>query len=657
MNQEFPYVIAAITVPSNWCHRVPPLLRSLQFCSRCDKSHCKENESEKGSPKSAFRALETASFAVEGRDKREQWILFADEHGPDHRQEVARPIEGLRQNDEETDTFAASDIASSRRASRVATVKQISAGAAVNKFFTIRRHMAGTEFQNIGASYLRSTVRAHAYMYVLQSGEMTRLSFLQSLYSDVLSGTSGRFASSISGDTESFGMVSEHVIPAWLPQDKHLKPRPVQLARLGAISRPSRCIVGRDARIALWLCTGKTMGSQRRLRRKGRVYDTHTEPDDPKSLIFLYTSYESSNSRKIDTRSSQWQSLTGGESSHTNQRAPLETFPLRSPRPLLLPPRDSPGSYLPLLNATSVRRRVRAVDVLTSRCFLVSRQTNQSPISLSFALPATKIDNPSIICRLSMKEINDHASVGRHTARVSGAGILVRGARTSSHTRAAHSHERTRGPSKASAGCLWGCFRTGSVLLRAAWGMYAAHPYPHAVSEVHPRRACEGDVSTAMIREWHERCFSKDMHGGHVSTRSDTWLRTPGGPSAVMHRVVKRGYILIRSRTDATRPANIVGGCEKKVSARKAKALIARCGRLDEPIRHDMTDQFTSSALSHDIISRPQFRYLPIFSAEFTRVSSDGETSRGDRRKRSRAFPIHKGRVPKAAKNRRLRWD
>lgn len=61
---------------------------------------------------------------------------------------------------------------------------------------------------------------------------------------------------------------------------------------------------------------------------------------------------------------------------------------------------------------------------------------------------------------------------------------------------------------------------------------------------------------------------------------------------------------------------------EKKVAARKAKALIARCGRLDEPIRHDMTDQFTSSAVSHSIISRPQFRYLPIFSAEFTRVSS-----------------------------------
>lgn len=41
MNQEFPYVIAAIMVPSNWCHRASPTShRSLQFCSRCDESVC-----------------------------------------------------------------------------------------------------------------------------------------------------------------------------------------------------------------------------------------------------------------------------------------------------------------------------------------------------------------------------------------------------------------------------------------------------------------------------------------------------------------------------------------------------------------------------------------------------------------------------------------
>jgi len=62
----------------------------------------------------------------------------------------------------------------------------------------------------------------------------------------------------------------------------------------------------------------------------------------------------------------------------------------------------------------------------------------------------------------------------------------------------------------------------------------------------------------------------------------------------------------------------------------KSESLIVRCGRLDEPIRHDMTDQFTSSAMNHGIISRPQFRYLPIFSAEFTRVSSNGGASRGE---------------------------
>jgi len=28
MNQEFPYVIAAIMVPSNWCHRASPTMQS-----------------------------------------------------------------------------------------------------------------------------------------------------------------------------------------------------------------------------------------------------------------------------------------------------------------------------------------------------------------------------------------------------------------------------------------------------------------------------------------------------------------------------------------------------------------------------------------------------------------------------------------------------
>nr|KAF7431293.1 hypothetical protein H0235_004217 [Vespula pensylvanica] len=31
-------------------------------------------------------------------------------------------------------------------------------------------------------------------------------------------------------------------------------------------------------------------------------------------------------------------------------------------------------------------------------------------------------------------------------------------------------------------------------------------------------------------------------HGGHVTTRFDTWSLTPGGPFSVMHRVVKRRY-------------------------------------------------------------------------------------------------------------------
>lgn len=63
-----------------------------------------------------------------------------------------------------------------------------------------------------------------------------------------------------------------------------------------------------------------------------------------------------------------------------------------------------------------------------------------------------------------------------------------------------------------------------------------------------------------------------------------------------------------------------MGGCARGEGRHaETKALIAACGRLDEPIRHDMTDQFTSSPLR---IAAHYFpgqisRYLPIFSAEF----------------------------------------
>lgn len=74
-----------------------------------------------------------------------------------------------------------------------------------------------------------------------------------------------------------------HVIPAGLPQDKHLTPRPVQAVQLAAISRPCRCIVGHDARIALWLCTEKTMESRDggEPRRKRRVYDIRPDKRYP----------------------------------------------------------------------------------------------------------------------------------------------------------------------------------------------------------------------------------------------------------------------------------------------------------------------------------------------------------------------------------------
>ncbi|KYN10651.1 hypothetical protein ALC57_17257 [Trachymyrmex cornetzi] len=104
----------------------------LQEHSECIPRHialmrkCRlENESEKGSPKSAFRALETASFAMKGRDKREQWILFANEHSLDDRQEMARPRKDLRQTAKRP---ILSNFEHRFKQARVTTVKQISAG-------------------------------------------------------------------------------------------------------------------------------------------------------------------------------------------------------------------------------------------------------------------------------------------------------------------------------------------------------------------------------------------------------------------------------------------------------------------------------------------------------------------------------------------------
>ncbi|KYM96351.1 hypothetical protein ALC62_13002 [Cyphomyrmex costatus] len=93
----------------------------LQEHSECIPRHialmrkCRlENESEKGSPKSAFRALETAFFAVKGRDKREQWILFANEYSLDDRQEMARPRR-LKTNSKETDILQLSSLRAGAR--------------------------------------------------------------------------------------------------------------------------------------------------------------------------------------------------------------------------------------------------------------------------------------------------------------------------------------------------------------------------------------------------------------------------------------------------------------------------------------------------------------------------------------------------------------
>ncbi|KAG5325467.1 MOS1T transposase, partial [Pseudoatta argentina] len=87
--------------------------------------HCKENESEKGSPKSA-RALETTSFAMKGRDKRDQWILFANESTVSTiRQEMARPRKDLRQTAKRP---ILCNFEHRFKQALVTTVKQISAG-------------------------------------------------------------------------------------------------------------------------------------------------------------------------------------------------------------------------------------------------------------------------------------------------------------------------------------------------------------------------------------------------------------------------------------------------------------------------------------------------------------------------------------------------
>ncbi|EGI64638.1 hypothetical protein G5I_06827 [Acromyrmex echinatior] len=83
----------------------------LQEHSECIPRHialmrkCRlENESEKGSPKSA-RALETMSFAMKGRDKRDQWILFANEHSLDDQAGNGATEKRLKTNGKETDTL------------------------------------------------------------------------------------------------------------------------------------------------------------------------------------------------------------------------------------------------------------------------------------------------------------------------------------------------------------------------------------------------------------------------------------------------------------------------------------------------------------------------------------------------------------------------
>jgi len=60
--------------------------------------------------------------------------------------------------------------------------------------------------------------------------------------------------------------------------------------------------------------------------------------------------------------------------------------------------RASKSPLIPFICTAGIRIEgrggFRAVDVLTSRCFLVSLQTDGSPVSWSLALAVPEIDNP-----------------------------------------------------------------------------------------------------------------------------------------------------------------------------------------------------------------------------------------------------------------------
>lgn len=60
------------------------------------------------------------------------------------------------------------------------------------------------------------------------------------------------------------------------------------------------------------------------------------------------------------------------------------------------------------------------------------------------------------------------------------------------------------------------------------------------------------------MRKWRVP-FSEGMwHGGHVTTRFDTWFRTPGGPPSVTHHIVKRRYRDKRPRGGWCTPRRVV---------------------------------------------------------------------------------------------------
>ena len=60
------------------------------------------------------------------------------------------------------------------------------------------------------------------------------------------------------------------------------------------------------------------------------------------------------------------------------------------------------------------------------------------------------------------------------------------------------------------------------------------------------------------MRKWRVP-FSEGMrHGGHVTTRFDTWFRTPGGPPSVTHHIVKRRYRDKRPRGGWCTPRGVV---------------------------------------------------------------------------------------------------